>query len=388
MNFFAASFYFLLLLFSSTVLHSQSSLKIIVAKKDDNIYKILLKEGLKGVEYYKQFVNLNKNKIKKGNLLQLGETYFIPKNENPVKDVKNVNIEAGTIKELGKLETAIALKGDGIYSLLRRHGISGDKNYMKFVELNKDNIKNGSLLKVGETYFIPNVTNSFVKMGKRILLSGDSDTSIFADDSDLYKLRKKNNVLENTVYYLLLDTFNPENLQVIKNTSKTRNDVAIAMAKELLQQGARVFLFEYNRNEKQLLGDYVGVINKRFLKYQGQYQRLLVMDIDKFTEFGTHNTVSISYYQKSKEGRKFANNIENIFKTKKAKLKFLKKGYGVFTDNVNLYLAKNILPAMTFIQIKSHEYDNKNLVLADKKNLVDWITTGIKNDYSNLTFED
>jgi len=190
------------------------------------------------------------------------------------------------------------------------------------------------------------------------------------------------------VYYLLFDKFNSDNLRLIKNESETRNEIALLIAKELMQQGARVFLLTYDPKEKQKLGDFVEVINKRYLKFQGQYQRLLVMDIGEETVLGVNNEFSISYYEKSKEGRQFANSIEAIFEAKNVKLRSSRRNGEVFKDKANLYLAKNVLPAMTFIQVENQKIRKKGLVKADKEAIADWITKGIRNDYTNLSFED
>tara|TARA_R110000868_G_scaffold80081_6_gene227664 strand:- start:4305 stop:5246 length:942 start_codon:yes stop_codon:yes gene_type:complete len=286
------------------------------------------------------------------------------------------------------LKTFVAKSGDGIISILRREGLDISTYYQKFIDLNKDQISNGSLLKLGQTYKIPYSDTSFSNMGRKISLSEDNlDSPIF--DTSLYPLSKKDTLLKSTVYYLLFDKFNTDDLQLLRATSETRNEIALRIAKELLEQGARVFLFEYDANSVINLGDYVDAINKTYLKYSDEYQRLLVMDVDQ-GDFSINDKVSISHFEKSKEGEKFAKSIEHIFKKTKVKLDSNPKKDGIFIDKTNLYLANNALPAMTFIKIDGQNKQSNNRAITDsnRSKFVDLITTGIQIDYSNIVLED
>ncbi len=273
------------------------------------------------------------------------------------------------------LKTVIAKDGDGIFSVLKREGIIGDKYYVEFVELNKDKINNGTVLQIGETYKIPNAPDSFKNMGRKIVLSKGIDFPIFTED--IRSLKREGKVLKNTIYYLIFDEFDGDNLKLIKSKTQTNDAIAKAIAKELMQQGARVFLFEYNSNETPSLGDYVDAINKRYLKYAGQHQRLLFVNLNQ-EALGQDTSVSVSHYEKSKEGAQFAKSLEKMFYAKNVKLISSEKN--VFTDNVNLYLAKNAMPTMTYVSLVTKDIDNKDFV--------NKITKGIKNDYSKLSFDE
>tara|TARA_R110002051_G_scaffold149720_1_gene222270 strand:+ start:1139 stop:2074 length:936 start_codon:yes stop_codon:yes gene_type:complete len=286
------------------------------------------------------------------------------------------------------LQTFVAKSGDGIISILRREGLDIGTYYQQFIDLNKDKISNGSLLKLGQTYKIPNSDTSFRNMGRRISLSEDNlDSPIF--EPTMYSLSKKDTLLKNTVYYLLLDKFNANDLQLLRTTSEIRNELALRISKELLEQGARVFLFDYDANSIINLGDYIDAINKTYLKYSDEYQRLLVMDVDQ-GDFSEKAKISISHFEKSKEGEKFAKSIEHIFKKSKIILDSNPKKNGIFIDKTNLYLANNALPAMTFIKIDSQnkQPNNKTITDSNKNKFVDLITTGIQIDYSNVVLED
>lgn len=274
------------------------------------------------------------------------------------------------------LQTFKAKKGYGIISVLKSEGLDVNTYYQKFINLNKEKISKGSELKLGVTYTIPQSETSFNNMGRIVSLSNDSDTPIF--NTRLQSLEKKNSTLKNAVYYLLFDKFDTESLSVLKSKSSVKNQVAYSMAQELLQQGARVFLFDYQKSDSLKLGDYIAAINKRFLKYRNGYQRLLVIDV----EGDTFNkaTVSVEHHENSEEGKQFAKNLEQLFKVKNK----------VFVDRTNLYIANNALPAMTFIKVdytSGRNLDAKNGAI-EKNKFVDNITTGIQIDYSTVNLED
>ncbi|MDP5229274.1 MAG: hypothetical protein NWQ38_02685 [Cellulophaga sp.] len=283
--------------------------------------------------------------------------------------------------------TFVAETGDGIITVLRREGLDIKKNYQKFIELNQDEITNGSLLQLGKTYKIPESEFSFSNMGKVIKLTDNNEFPIF--DTRLSNLSKKDSTLKNTVYYLLLDRFEPENLQVVKKNEEVRKDVALTMSKQLLEQGARVFLFEYNSDEDQNLGAYIDAINKRFFKFRGAHQRLLVLDID-YGRFNKNAAVVVAHNENSKEGEQFASSIENILKQKKMKVAVSGEKQGIFTDKINLFIANNALPPMTFVKLDGSIKPKEDIALVkqEKDAFIDVITKGIQVDYSTITIEE
>lgn len=285
------------------------------------------------------------------------------------------------------LPTFVAKEGDGIISVLRREGLEIKTYYQKFIELNNDQIADGSLLKLGKTYKIPNSEYSYRNIGKIINLSDTTERPIF--DVVSSTLSKKDSTLKNTVYYLLLDTFKNDDFQVLTTNTTVRKEFAVSMAKELMQQGARVFLFEYNAGQNPKLSDYIDAVNKRFLKYRGEYQRLLVLDVDS-DNFSKDATILVSHHLKSQEGERFANSIENIFKEKKIKLKSPRDKNIFFAEKANYFIANNTMPAMIFIKVDNNTKIKKSAALAnvEKNNFIDFITTGIKVDYSTISIED
>ncbi len=281
------------------------------------------------------------------------------------------------------LRTVIAKNGDGVFSLLRNEGIEIVKYYSEFIELNKTKIVNGSHLIIGEEYRIPHAPDSFKNMGLDIEFPNGKEIPIF--DGELASLKKKDSSLQNTVYYLIADSRN-KNKEGMKNTN---NDILIGMARKLLQHSARVYLLGNTLNASLDLIELANLINKRYLKHKGTYQRVLIIKTDN-SKVGSRTDATVYHYAASKEGKKMADNILGIFDKNSVKHRSIEEYSTVFTDFKNISFAKNILPAITFVEMGTNIPNNKKTlkISSNKKNITDLITNGILSDYSRVEFED
>jgi len=281
------------------------------------------------------------------------------------------------------LQTVVAKNGDGIFSMLRNEGITIVKYYAEFIELNQDKIKNGSHLIIGEEYIIPDAPDSFKRRGTKIVMPDAKETPIF--ERELASLKIKDSTLKHAVFYILTD----RGKGVEESTKRSKDGIAARMARKLLQSSARVYLLNSSSNDSLDLIDFVSVINKKYLKHTGDYQRLLVINTD---DIGTKSKtdVTVYHYAESKEGKKFATNILKVFGKNTIKYKSLNEYSEVFIDAKNIAFAKNILPTITFIDIGTKGTNDKKTlkVTTNKKNITDLITSGILSDYSNTVFED
>jgi len=281
-----------------------------------------------------------------------------------------------------KYQTFVAQKGDGIVSVLWREGLQVDKYYQEFLKLNRGSIIDGSYLERGKTYKIPNSESSFRNMGRMINLTSQEDRPIF--DTTKTAIKKRDSLLNNTVYYLLIDNFQQE-----KKNSKSNYELATAMAVNLLAHGARVFLFENDKEEEVTLGDFVTAINRRYLKYQDSYQRLLVVDVGNGS-LSASSIISVAHDQKSTEGKHFANSITKTFKSKKFRLNAKQNEVEFLSNKTNVYLINNVLPSLSFITVENQHKKTPSVTAteANKSKFANVITTGIQIDYSTISMED
>jgi len=286
-------------------------------------------------------------------------------------------------------ETVVAKSGDGIFSILRDEGIDPTKYYLEFVELNSENLINGSELRVGKEYQLPNAQDSFKNMGRFISLNSSDEKPLFA--GEMAKMSIKSEKLKNAVYYLI-----SENMSSDKKGEKFSQDITRDLAWRLLENGARVYVIASESQKEQTskmenAQDYIDIINKRFLRNSGKYQRLLMVRANG--EMDRKNLdISIYHHDSNDDGERLAANIQNVFKRYNTNKIVVQGSPDTFAGKENLFLAKNLLPALTLVEIgnqSTYEKQIKSLsVRPDKKALATWLGNGIFRDYAELEIED
>ncbi|KQC31048.1 N-acetylmuramoyl-L-alanine amidase [Flagellimonas eckloniae] len=284
----------------------------------------------------------------------------------------------------------IAEQGDGIFSILRKQGLDPAKYYEKFITLNIENIKDGSMLHVGREYIIPKAKDSFKETGVRVQMSNGTVDPIF--DAELATMSRKSNSLKNAVYYLIAEN-------KIEAENKFTDDIIKSLAAELMVHGATVFVIESGDekvverkplSEVEKMGAYVETINKRYLQNNGKYQRLLIIRANGLIKNGNMD-VAVYHHNKSEKGQRFAENIQSVFKRNSISNRSYKDINTIFQDKNSLYLAKNTLPAITLLTIDSGSKISKKdgiPVRSDKKSFTNWVTSGILKDYADLSIEE
>ena len=311
--------------------------------------------------------------------------------------------------------TVRADNGDGIYSLLRKQGLNPVEYYDEFIQLNKDSIHKGSELIAGREYKIPNAPDSTPKMGTEVSLQTGTKYPIFGGDQAY--VAPKSERLEGTVYYLISGHGGPDPGAMENYDGKTiaedeyAYDVTLRLAKELLAHGAKVYVIvrdendgirdertlEMDRDEVvypdkkipldqlERLKQRVDVVNDLFLKNSGTYQRLIVTHVDSRSE-DKNIDVFFYYHEKSSKGKRLAESIHSTFQKKYKKFQPNRDYSGTFTDRSNLYMVKNTLPAMAYIEIGNikNGKDKKRILDPDNRQaLAKWISEGIMLDYES-----
>ncbi|MEY8781923.1 hypothetical protein AB9K32_15925 [Allomuricauda sp. XS_ASV26] len=278
---------------------------------------------------------------------------------------------------------AIAEQGDGIFSLLRKQGLDPVKHYGEFLALNSDKIKEGSALKLGTEYKIPNASDSFKKTGIIVAPKNEEEAPIF--DKELAQMSLKSEKLKDAVYYLIAENRS--------EGDSFLSDISQQLAAELMTHGAKVYIMEEDlpkaksANENPM-GNYVNVINKRYLQHKGKYQRVLVIRSENISGSSAMD-VAVYHYNKSSQGQRFAQSIQKVFKQKNISNKTVDEASLIFEDQHSLYLAKNILPAISLLTLEktSPQSDSKISLKPNKKEFANLISHGIMNDYADVEFE-
>ncbi|MDF0707316.1 hypothetical protein [Flagellimonas okinawensis] len=295
---------------------------------------------------------------------------------------------AFTFGQESKYYNVTAEQGDGIFSLLRKQGLDPAKHYGEFLELNSDKIKEGTALKLGENYKIPYADDSFKKTGVFVEAIKDAEEPIF--DKELGQMSLKSDTLKDAVYYLITENGTG-------GSKKFVEDIAQRLAAELIVNGAKVYVMREEVMEAMATdstvadnptGDYIKVINKRYLQNTGKYQRVLVIRSEDISEKDNMD-VAVYHYNKSSQGQRFAENIQNVFEQNNVSNKAFDNASLIFEDQNSLFLARNVLPAVSLLTIENttNTSESKISLKPNKKEFANLISNGIINDYVEVEFD-
>ena len=345
------------------------------------------------------------------------------------------------------LKTVKAEQGDGIYAILRKQGLNPSAYIDEFLRLNKERVRNGNQLVVGREYIIPastgsssksNVesttqevakeTNKEVKESKSEVVAESKNKKAVKVETntankypifgaDFANVATKSSRLDGTCYYLISGHGGPDPgaMENYNGTTIAEDeyayDVTLRLARELLAHGATVYVIvrdendgirderalELDRDEvvypdKEIpldqlerLKQRVDVVNDLYLKNRGKYQRLLVTHVDSRSR-SQNIDVFFYYHENSKNGKRLAESIHTTFKKKYNKYQPYRDYSGTFTDRSSLYMVKNTLPAMAYIELGNikNGRDKRRILDPDNRQaLAKWISEGIMLDYDS-----
>ncbi len=318
-----------------------------------------------------------------------------------------------------------AEQGDGIYSILRKQGLNPSKYIGQFIELNKEILVNGNQLIVGRQYKIPSKSKkstTTVAENKATVEIKQNEPQeelnrypIFGEDFSY--VTPKSQRLEGTVYFLISGHGGPDPGAMETYNGKTiaedeyAYDVTLRLAKELLSHGAKVYVIvrdrddgirdervlEIDRDEfvypdKEIpldqlerLKQRVDVVNDLYLKNSGKYRRLIETHVDSRSR-GQNIDVFFYYHEKSRNGKKLAESMHTTFSKKYRRFQPNRDYTGTFSDRSSLYMVKNTLPAMVYIELGNirNGKDKRRILEPDNRQaMAKWISEGIILDYEN-----
>lgn len=292
--------------------------------------------------------------------------------------------------------------GDGIYSLLQENGVDPTEYYDDFKELNNDNLRNGDELYLGRSYVLPETDEE-----------EKGDYPIFGEKYS--SIIPKSDKLSGAVYYLVSGHGGPDPgaVEHYNGTMITEDeyayDVSLRLARELISHGALVYQIIRDpddgiRDERILGVDHDEVVypeetiplsqverlkqraeavNNLYRKHKGSYQRLIVTHVDSRSR-GQNIDVFFYHHEKSKNGKRLAEHIHQTFQKNYRKFQPHRKYTGSFSDRSGLYLVRNTMPAMAYIEIgnlKNKKDQRRILEPTNRQALAKWIAEGIIADY-------
>lgn len=309
-------------------------------------------------------------------------------------------------------KTVTAVAGDGIHRILMKNGFDPIKYYKAFVTLNKKNISRTNGLYVGRKYTLPTIPKE-----ESISTSSDGKTLKYPLFGKKYEnVAIENDKLKGSIYYLISGHGGPDPGAVAKRNGKTITedeyayDVSLRIARRLLAQGAQVYLIikdkndgirdesilkvdydEVNypdkripRNQKLRLRQRTESVNRLFKKHGKRYQRLVVTHVDSRSR-GEKIDVFFYHHKSSKKGKQLANRLQATFKKKYKQYQPNRKYTGTVESRSNLYVIRNTLPAMVYIELGNLKNikDQRRILSSENRDaLAKWISEGLSEDFS------
>lgn len=313
------------------------------------------------------------------------------------------------------LMQVVASPGDGIYSLLRKHGADPVGQLQVFKELNAPKLDANGHLRAGDTYLVPlpapeveaeAVTES-AATSRRFEIFGEA----YAD------VPERSTRLEGAIFYLISGHGGPDPGAVTPygETSISEDeyayDITLRLARNLISHGALVYLIirdgddgirdqrilpmdtdeqaypdlEIPLGQRERLQQRVEVVNRLYAQHKGRYQRLVVTHVDSRSK-GQNIDVFFYHHEKSSNGKRLAENIHATFRDKYARFQPNRTYAGTFRDRSNLYVVKHTHPATAFIEIGNirNSRDQRRILDPDNRQaLANWIGEGLMLDFES-----
>lgn len=309
--------------------------------------------------------------------------------------------------------TVVAQPGDGVYSLLRKHGLNPAEVWSDFLALNAPKMGEGNQLYSGYSYDLPVISTS--NLSDKLEDNGRISYPIFG--KSYAEVQPESNRLKNAIIYLVSGHGGPDPGAVTQygetqiSEDEYAYDVTLRLARKLIAQGALVYVIVRDPNDGirddrilkmdkdevvypdlpiplgQLarLRQRTDAVNELYRKHGAAYQRLIVTHVDSRSK-GQNIDVFFYHHEKSRTGKKLAENIHETFRKKYARFQPNRTYSGTFEDRTNLYVVKNTLPPTAFIEIGNlrNTQDQKRILDPDNRQaLANWICEGVLLDYES-----
>ncbi len=322
---------------------------------------------------------------------------------------------------------AVAKEGDGIFTLLRRHGLKPSEHLNTFLELNQENLGKNNSLYVGRSYLLPEASapdpaapspDAAKERRTGTKASGSMAAGSVPYMGEKYaKLEIRSQQLKGAVFYLLSGHGGPDPGAIGKYGNallaedEYAYDVTLRLARRLMENGATVYMIIQDPNDgirdervlemdndevhypnlkiplsqKQRLRDRVNAVNKLHAKHRGAYQRMLSIHIDS-RSIGKNIDVFFYHHENSAVGEKLAKNIHQTFISKYKRYQPNRDYFGSVTHRNTLYVIKYSHPPTVFIELGNiqNDLDQKRFLIPDNRQaLANWIAEGLVKDYTS-----
>ncbi len=302
--------------------------------------------------------------------------------------------------------------GEGIYSFLKRHNRLTQEDYKAFIKLNKNKLGKNNELKKHHTYIIPSSGSSKAesKGGAESLVWNEP---LFGKKEERVELL--NNQLKGACFYVVSGHGGPDPGAIGKmgkyqlHEDEYAYDIALRLAKNLMQQGAKVYIIIQDakdgiRNDRYLsnskretcMGEKIPLNQKERLKQRSdKINRFYEKDKHKYNYCRSvfihldsrsyHKQMDVFFYHspKSKYGERLANEMKRTFASK-YNTHQPNRGFTGTVSARSLYVLTNTQPVGLFVELGNiqNQFDQRRFVLSSNRQaLANWLALGILNDF-------
>lgn len=306
----------------------------------------------------------------------------------------------------------VAEKGDGIYRMLTRNGLSYSENMQPFIDLNKNKLGKDNALYAGKTYKLPTTKEKTTGSTPAKTTGKIVKYEIFGDKFEDVEIQSS--ILKGAVYYLISGHGGPDPGAVGKYNGNQvcedeyAYDVTLRLARNLIQEGATVYMIIKDKNDgirdatnliddedevcypnlkiplnhTRRLRQRTDAVNKLYKRHKGAHQRMIAMHVD--SRKGSEDIDIFFYHDKrSKTGKKTSYILRDTIE-EKYKEHQPNRGYNGTVSYRNLYVVKNTWPTAIFIELgnMNHQRDVKRLIISTNRQAVaNWLTDGLIKDF-------
>ncbi|WP_235861287.1 N-acetylmuramoyl-L-alanine amidase family protein [Pontibacter flavimaris] len=312
----------------------------------------------------------------------------------------------------------VAEDGDGIYLLLRRHGLEPAEHLQNFLELNQDKLGQDNSLYAGKTYLLPTASAGGTTAAATPEKAAPAPAAVLVEPlfgENYERVEILDRQLQGSVYYLVAGHSGPDPGAIGKygpyqlSEDEYAYDVTIRLARRLMEHGATVYMIIQDpddgirdenilpmdtdevgyygdpvpHGQTQRLRSRVADINRLYQRHKGQHQRMLSIHIDSRSK-GQNIDVFFYHHENSTPGLALAQRIHEVFTTKYNRYQPNRDYFGTVTPRSSLYVVKYSHPPTVFVELGNikNDKDQRRFVIPNNRQaLANWLCDGIIADY-------
>jgi len=287
--------------------------------------------------------------------------------------------------------------GDGIWTFLRRQGLSPNEYMEQFKNLNQGKFTPDGGLYMHHQYLVP-------------VIAKEWDEPLFGPEHQ--RITLTDDALQNTVFYLISGHggYDPGAIGKYGNKELYEDeyayDITLRLAKNLMAHEAKVYIIVRDndgiRDQSYLTPDEdetvmgkpipldqlerlkqrTDLVNDLYKKENAPYQRCIEIHLDSRSK-NKQMDVFFYHHKNSKKGKSMAETLRSIFEQNYNKHQPGRGFNGTVTQR-NLYVLRKTNPVAVFIELGNirNFRDQQRFILEDNRQaLANWLTAGIVQDY-------